>query len=113
MGFLVSAVAKHEADMPRNAVPDRAPGMIEGHQGLISPILTLNTEESVNYGIICSIYPVCFAGSGATVALLTRDNGPSATETFTRSATEPKLTPSPHPRPPRARPAHFAAETMH
>ena len=58
--------------------------MIEGHQRLISPILTRNTDESVNYGSICSIYLVRYAGSGAVVALLTRDNRPSGCRAPTR-----------------------------
>ena len=71
--------------------PILTPGdlLIEGHQRLISPFLTRNHEAGVNYGTICSIYLVHFAGSGTAVALLTHDHGPSATGTFTRSGTEP------------------------
>jgi hypothetical protein len=67
---------------PRNAAPDRAPGMIEGHQGRTAPILTRDHDTSADYRSICSIYPVRFAVSGAAVARLTRDRGPSATGTF-------------------------------
>ena len=77
---------------PRNAAPNQTPGMIEGHQGLISPILTRDHETGADYGSICSIYPARFAGSGTAVALLTRNHGPAATGTFTRAGTEPKLT---------------------
>jgi hypothetical protein len=49
--------------------------LIEGHQGLISPILTRDHEWRINYGIICSIYPARFAVFGAAVALLTHDHG--------------------------------------
>ena len=59
---------------PRNDVPDRAPGVIEGHQRLISPFLTRDHEPGISYGRICSIYPVCFAVSGTAGALLTRDH---------------------------------------
>jgi hypothetical protein len=79
---------------PRNAAPDRTPGMIEGHQGRTAPILTRDHEAGVNYGSICSIYPVRFAVSGTTVALMTRDHEPSVTGTFTRSGAEPKITQS-------------------
>jgi hypothetical protein len=57
-------------------VPVRAYFVIEGHQGLISPILTRYHESSINYQSIYSIYPVRFAASGAAIARLTRDNGP-------------------------------------
>ena len=59
--------------------------MIEAHQGLISPFLTRDHEAGADYGSRCSIYPVRFAGSRTAVAQLTRDHGPSATGTFTRS----------------------------
>ena len=74
---------------PRTAVPNQTPGMIEGHQGLISPFLTRDHEAGVNYGSICSIYPVRFAGSGTAVARLTRNHGPSVSGTFTRSGLSP------------------------
>jgi hypothetical protein len=75
---------------PRNAGPYRVPGMIEGHQGLISPIMTRDHYEGMDYGSICSIYPVRFAVSGALLARLTRNPAPSATWIFARSVTEPK-----------------------
>ena len=77
--------------IPRNAVPDGVPGVIEGHQGLISPFLTRDRKAGADYGSICSIYSVRFAVSDAAVALLTRDHGPSATGTFTSSGTEPEF----------------------
>jgi hypothetical protein len=75
----------------QNAMPDRVPGMIEGHQGLISPIMTRNHYADMDYGSICSIYPVRFAVSTAAVDLMTRNHGPSVTGTFTRSETEPEF----------------------
>ena len=59
--------------------------MIAGHQRLISPFLTRNHETGLSYGSICSIYPVRFAVSDAAVAHMTRDDGPAATGTSTRS----------------------------
>ena len=87
-----AARAGHFLPLAAKRRADRAPGMIEGHQGLISPVLTRNHETSIDYGSICSIYPVRFAVSGASVALLTRDHGPSTN--FTRSRTVPELTQS-------------------
>ena len=75
---------------PRNAAPDRAPGIIEGHQGRTAPILTRDHETSADYGSICSIYPVRFAGSGTAVALLTHDHGPRPGPSR-ESETEPKF----------------------
>jgi hypothetical protein len=90
---------------PRNAVPDRAPGMIEGHPWRTAPFLTRDREAGVNYGSICSIYSVRFAGSGEAVARLTRDHGPSATGTITRSGTGPLLARGPRLIPPCGHPA--------